>query len=162
MTVLPSIQDTDLVHAFRQATFNIVAPHLITQNAPSYHPSGTYVDEEPMYALRGAGGRKSGVGALIEDGYYSPELELDQSSLAEFLAIIYSLSWRGLGDFGALDPKQQIIDGKSLDDYIAARNWIRWLHRLHANVKPRAWHSQFLVIANIYHLSVEVLPKVAE
>lgn len=84
---MSSASETDNVN---QRAFDVVARHLLTQNAKSTN------GDEPWCMYRTSGGRKCAAGALIADDKYSPTLEWQFANDEPVFAAIEASGYRGV------------------------------------------------------------------
>jgi hypothetical protein len=97
----------------RQIMFNRVANHLLTQLKHS-------IDATSNNAYRGISGRKCGIGALIDDQFYSPELEFKTSSspqVSKAIACTFNLKSMTWEDIKFILTLQSVHDMNRVEDW---------------------------------------------
>jgi hypothetical protein len=117
----------------RQLAFDRVAIHLLTQNKESLVPTFDFFGGFKC-VYRAPDGCKCGIGALIPDDHYRPELEGNGVAALEV--------WRALdADLGA--------NGGDIGDV----DFMVALQQVHDRGKPEQWVSRLSHMARIYSLN---------
>jgi hypothetical protein len=122
----------------QQEIFDVVATHLLKQNAPSKGDKG-------LCMYRGPNGKKCAVGYLIPDSHYDPNME----SMPIYSSIIVE----------ALRANGIDVTGGKIDHYGLNQtgNLLRSTQITHDTHPVRYWGRELTAIANQYGLDPKVI-----